>query len=475
MPVNDFSYLADTNILLTVENQRKLTLYQDDVSSVVLPVSSYYVVPAKTSTNVTFEHLLINNVGIGGLIFDSSSVSSTSSIKLTVTDIITTDSLFALYNFLDTNVEKPVSTKFLLDNGMSSKNYNNGQLNSLSISSVFGNGLGIAYLQGITKNSSTNPKTPSALGSFIKLPETSEFNDLLYSRNGATLDLWIYLPNLTSNSWVTGSPSSLYRVILANENTGLLDGASARSDENFLQPEYSTDIVKGAMIGFTCDRRLTLNLAGSNNPADNDVETGLVFFVAPTQSKDASTVGFINKSKKISDNCYSETTWYSFTQDVYLTNSESISLQKIENEFCNLSLTFNPYEDKISLYLDGSLLKEDSLSDVFAIEKYSMPNIPTMKKDNSFYYNASTTPVSDLEYGPTLGKYFTPWIVGGGYTDGIPNNNFMGSIYGGLISGLRGYIGSIKFYNKPLASTEIINNYKAQKDFFKNIDVNSFV
>lgn len=471
VPVNNFSYLADSNILLTVENQRKLTLSQDEVSSVVLPVSSYYVVPAKTSTNITLDHLVINNIGIGGLIFDSSSVSSTNPIKLTLTDVITVDKLFSLYNFLDTNVELPNSKAFLLDNGISNKNYNNAQLNALSISSVFGNGLGIAYLQGITKNNGT---TPSAMGSFIRLPETSQYNDFMYWRGGATLDLWMYLPNLTNNSWVTGSPSSLYRIILANENTGLTEGASARADENFLQPEYSTDIVKGALIGFTVDRRLTENASGSNNPADNSVDS-LKFFIAPTQSKDASTVGFINKSKKISDDCYSQTTWYSFNRLVETANAEGVALTRVASEFCNLSLTFNPYEDKISLYLDGSLLQEGSLSDTFAIEKYAMPNIPTMKKANSFEYNASTTPVANLEYGPKLGKYFTPWIIGGGYTDGNPYKNFMGGSYGGVISGLRGYVGSVKFYNKPLTSTEVVNNYKAQKDFFKNIDVNSFV
>lgn len=475
VPINDFSYLADTNILLTVENQRNLILSQEEVSSVVLPVSSYFVVPAKTSTNITFEHLVVNNIGIGGLIFDSSSVSSTNPVNLTLTDVITVDSLFGLYNFLDTNVEKPNSKKFLLDNGISSKNYNNGQLNAADVSSVFKNGLGIAYLGGITKHSSSNPSLVSAMGTFVRMPETSQFNDFLYSRSGATLDLWLYIPNLTSESWVTGTPSSLYRVILANENTGLADGAVARGDEGFLQPEDSTDIVKGVLIGFTTDRRLTQNASGSNIPANNPVSDNLCFFIAPTQSKDASTVGFINKSKKISDDCYSLTTWYSFIKNAYDTNTEGKSLINIADQFCNLSLTFNPFEDKVSLYLDGSLMKEESLSEVFAIPKYSMPNIPTMKKANSFEYSASTTPVANLEYGPKLGKYFTPWILGGGYTDGIPYKNFMGGTYGGVFSGLRGYVGSVKFYNKHLTSAEIINNYKAQKDFFKNIDVNSFV
>ena len=48
--------------------------------------------------------------------------------------------------------------------------------------------------------------------------------------------------------------------------------------------------------------------------------------------------------------------------------------------------------------------------------------------------------------------------------------NFMGGTYGGIISGLKGYLGSFKMYSKPLNSEEVLNNYKAQMNFFKNID-----
>jgi hypothetical protein len=114
-----------------------------------------------------------------------------------------------------------------------------------------------------------------------------------------------------------------------------------------------------------------------------------------------------------------------------------------------------------------------SLSYTFGIEPYTMPNLPTFKKGSSFEYNTSSTMASypiELRYGPKLDKFFTPWIVGGGYTDGMKTGNFMGGEYGGIISGLRGYLGSLKFYSKPLSSEEILNNYKAQQGFFKNID-----
>jgi len=80
---------------------------------------------------------------------------------------------------------------------------------------------------------------------------------------------------------------------------------------------------------------------------------------------------------------------------------------------------------------------------------------------NSFQYSS----------GPSLDTYFTPWIVGGGYTDGFEENNFMGGEYGGRVSGLRGYLGCTRFYSKPLNGSDILNNYNATQNFFKNIDV----
>jgi len=73
--------------------------------------------------------------------------------------------------------------------------------------------------------------------------------------------------------------------------------------------------------------------------------------------------------------------------------------------------------------------------------------------------------------GPSLGTYFTPWILGGGYTDGMSTGNFMGGSFGGIISGLKGYLGGIKFYSRPLTEQEVLNNFDVSKDFFKNVDV----
>ncbi|MFN9912475.1 MAG: hypothetical protein ACK53L_07825, partial [Pirellulaceae bacterium] len=110
--------------------------------------------------------------------------------------------------------------------------------------------------------------------------------------------------------------------------------------------------------------------------------------------------------------------------------------------------------------------------DVFGVPYKSSPNLPTFKKDNSFEYTSTTVDgPSILKQGPLLNTFYTPWIVGGGYTDGMYQyGNFMGGgSRGCVVSGLRGHIGSLKFYSRPLDNLEVSTNFNAQKGFFKNI------
>ena len=47
--------------------------------------------------------------------------------------------------------------------------------------------------------------------------------------------------------------------------------------------------------------------------------------------------------------------------------------------------------------------------------------------------------------------------------------NFMGGKWGGKKSGLYGFLGSLKLYNRAITAAEALKNYKAQKGFFTNI------
>ena len=49
--------------------------------------------------------------------------------------------------------------------------------------------------------------------------------------------------------------------------------------------------------------------------------------------------------------------------------------------------------------------------------------------------------------------------------------NFLGGEWGGKKSGLHGFVGSLKLYNKAITSTEVLNNFNSQKGFFKNLKV----
>ena len=84
--------------------------------------------------------------------------------------------------------------------------------------------------------------------------------------------------------------------------------------------------------------------------------------------------------------------------------------------------------------------------------------------------------------GAGIGVNLTPWIIGGGYTDGMHTKelgthvdgsnegmNFMGGKWGGKKSGLHGFLGSLKLYNRAITGSEVSKNYEAQQGFFENI------
>jgi hypothetical protein len=471
VPVNDFSYLAGSNITLDIEKQKALSFSQVDIDSVVLPLqlSSPLTISRRVGTNSSVEHLIIPEVGDGAIIYDGSSVSATNAVILPVEHFITTDSLIAMYNFLDTTVEDPSSTSYQLRNSASKSNEGYAQLVSDSQSSVFRMGLGVPFLQGITKNSSAAPTEISGLGSYVRLPDYQELNDLMYNARGATIDFWAHIPNLQviDGGFDINGVSSLYRLVLANENTGV-QGTADSTEAKF--NIFGDKVTRGLVLGFTRDRRISNSLSASNETDDN---VDISFFLAPTQSVNASTVSFINRSYYDTNNCASTTAYHSMVCNITTeVNSKYFGL--CENEFCHVAITLDPGTDTIKFYLDGINLATSSLSYVFGIDRGTMPRIPTFKKTNSFEYSASSvnsTAPNSLKFGPKLDRYFTPWIVGGGYTDGMHlYGNFMGGPYGGISSGLRGHVGSLKFYSKPLISGEIVNNYNAHKNFFKNIN-----
>lgn len=477
VPVNDFSYLAGVNIGLDIEKQKALSFSQVDIDGVVSPIqlSSSYVISKGNTRNGSVEHLIISELSDGAIIYDGSSVSSVNSVILPAESFISTRDLISMYNFLETNIEDPSSTSFTTRNSISESNENYAQLVANSQDQVFKKGLGIPFLEGITKHSSVSQSEISSIGSYVKLPSVKKLNDLLYSKDGATIDFWVHMPNLlcVSAGYNESNVSSLFRLVLANENTGF-QGTPTNSSEAG-QNNFGSEVVRGFMMGFTRDVRLTSEKAPTTSPSDNPVSSSC-FFIAPTQSTSLSSVSFINRSSYDGQQC---NTGYRYHSMIHKVNQQTngLAISSCQNQFCHIAVTFDPKVDLIKFYFDGSLITTSSMSYVFGIQPYTMPNLPTFKKQNSFDYVASalnaTAPVK-LKSGPRLNKYFTPWIVGGGYTDGMfQYGNFMGGVYGGVKSGLKGYLGSLKFYANALGDSEIYENYRAHRDFFKNIDVPS--
>jgi len=480
VPINDFSYLQGTNISLDIEKQRSMVLNQEDISGVVLPLTApTFVVPPVSTKHTATSHLLLPDLGEGSFIFDgTSSVYTPSATRLDATDMIVTDSLFAVYNYLHTNIELPDSTYFQTRNSESDTDENNSQLVASSVDDVFTDGLAIPYLRGVTKHySSSDMRNPQTVGSYVKLPDTNQFNDWMYNRLGATFETWVHLPYFDSvdmgyNDGPTQA-SGLYRLILANENTGLAAGSLKQDDILNLRRSDGSDTVRGMVFGFTRDRRITSYEQPSNSNLDNKIDSQCLF-IAPTQSYDSSSVGFLSRNYYDNEVCQSKNEWHSMKLDAStVVNGKAVS--SVGLEYCHIAFTLNPKLDEVKFYLDGTLMCTSSLSFVFGVDPGDMPNVPSTKQANSFEYSTTTVgPEADsiIKSCPKLYDYTTPWILGGGYTDGMAEGgNFMGGKYGGVISGLKGHLGATKFYSKSLTSDEVLNNYNLNKDFFKNIDV----
>jgi hypothetical protein len=466
VPVNDFSYLAGSNFLMDIENQRNIVLDQADVTGVVLPLEVKYTEKIQTTDSVFLDHILLANIGKGEIIDDAPASSAPS---LQINTRIVEEGLAALYNYLAAETSETSGVDFKLHNSSNLNQALNGQLVGTP-SSIFDKGLGIAKLDGICELDSTNVEVVSSLGSYVKLPEVTELQDMFYRSQGASLETWIHMPSLSSVSagYEVGA-SSLYRLILANENVGISDSKTPQPDINNLEKDTGTGAVKGIIYGFTRDRRFTEGELPSN-VSDNNPTSSLQLVLAPTQSYDSSSASFIADRET---NC-NRVGWRGMKVPVFqMLNGKSLS--SCENEFCQLSLVVDPLKDNVSVFLDGVNISTSSYQAVFGTNKVAeVFKAPTVFQNNSFEYNSSsvnTSSIAAVKAGPSLDTYFTPWVLGGGYTDGSPEGNFMGGEYGGRSSGLRGYLGCTRFYTKPLTESEVLNNYNATQKFFKNIDL----
>ena len=472
VPINDFSFLEQYNLLVDLEKQKALAFSQGELVGMVLPVQTKFVGAAERADSLTYSHLNVPDVGVGGIIYSASG--DQGGTMLSLTDHITTDGLFAIYNFLETTVTLPSSLDFETTNCATADTYNNAQMMCTNTQDVFFSGLGIPYLAGITKNKSTYTAGASALGSAVRLPDTKEFQELTYNPSGFTFECWVHVPNITQNGegWQSTTTSALTKVLLGCENVGNTSSVSALDhlgqprELDALRNSRGGDFVRGMICGFTRDRRITqASATASNNNADNDCASSLSFFIAPTQARDGSSASWINK-----DECENDAIFYKMEVDLH----SNPAIGNVSSQFVLVDVAVDPQSNEISMYADGTLLATSALTEVFGNEPGVPPSLPTFRKPNSFEYSDKMVDGPDtLKTGPKLNEFYTPWVVGGGYTDGMYlHGNFMGGgANSGIVSGLRGHVGSMKFYSKPLNNNEVLANYNAQKGFFKGIEM----
>lgn len=470
-PINDFSYLQHINLPIDESRQRKLIIDNDSIEDVVLPIQTTLVRPVDPKVSNFAEFLLVPQVGIGGIIYDGSSSLESSGLELAANEVVTTNSLFSIYNYLDSRIVSPSSVDFHSNNSAAEERYNNCQVVGKSASSVFVSGLSIPYLEGVVRFGD-NATNPTGVGSYVKLPNTREFQNLTYNPDGFTFETWIHIPNLNSISegWYDGSAVGLYRTILSCENFGVSNKVSNIStDQNNVYHNNGSDYSRGLYIGITRDRRFTQNLAPSSPDSANNPREALSLIVAPTQSINASAAGFV---RSFPVECNTDTTWKAANVPFYTTLNGK-RLESMGAEFCCISISFDFRKNSLKIYFDGALVQTNSISEVFGTNPGFPIVVPNFKQNNAFEYNTSSVgslASAAIKNGPKLWPYFTPWILGGGYTDGAANlGNFMGGTEYGTTSGLRGHLGSTKFYSKPLQDSEILYNFSYQRKIFKNI------
>jgi hypothetical protein len=523
IPINNLEDLDGAKLAIQKALQERIMFNPGEVSGAVLPLCPTFIKSAIPQDTFTVEELMVPPIGVGGIITSDPQASGTSGTYLALNDQITTKSLVAIYNFLDADIVLPDSNNYFTVNcATSSTSAAPAQIVASSIASMFPSGVGIPYFRGMCNTfSGVNGSTKASrypnnleylynayrpLGYALLKQGEPDIDNFLYASGGATFQTWMHVPDLDQENgegWAADkSVSALHRVVLGCENRG---GSFSSADPLLAQgPQYG-NTVRGLLMGFTRDRRLTQGTAPSNNPSENTLAQGLQFYMSPTQSINTSCVSFLAASANVAY-CPQDEVPPSGYHGLYIDTSTTVGGIKfgdVSSNFMQVTVTIDYANKEVAFWLNGQLMTTSSTSYVFGVE--GPPNIPSMVDSSSFSYSSLYD--GKLAYNPPLypphsvgqtsfwywggptpkgngGVLMTPWIIGGGYTDGMSakalpqyvagsndGSNFMGGKWGGKKSGLYGHLGSVKLYKRALTAAEISKNYEAQRGFFENIKI----
>lgn len=559
IPINDFSFFRGSGLSPKVDYQKKITLFSEDLDEVVFPHQPRFVVsPGQPFSFV--KSLAVDEIGLGDWTHSEGpsalgarSFSSTQPIIKSITDDIVTDELLLCYNFLRADdVVQPSATSYTLNNAAEGSTRLNAKLVGWDTNFVFPSGTGIAYMGGTVLDAQTKWGTnySQIKGSYAQLPNSftnymatyNPFNgsrkldNLFYPQpKGLAFDFWTYVPDIESAM----TADHRYRLILANENSNpvnktFIHAARNVPDQTISITEKIPDLSKthGMIMGFR-DR-------GKPNSANS---SGVEFAILPTVGQSQAHDNVLsNWGHSV---CIAETFPASATQPtryevtelgmkipVGYTTAAGKSIRDVSSAFTHFNVSFNYDADEILVHLDGELLATSSFATCFDHNPIGgVAVIPTKVEqwtgadvggeNNSIN---SSPPWQESFLGANIRDakvmsqrvsfpVFTPWILGGGFTDNMsfrPDGQysplgFLGSntnhtynsadtmtivtsdgdtylggqhsppLSGRYIgrsvprSGLDGFLGSFKIYTKPLNITDARTNYVSQQGFFKNI------
>ena len=507
IPLNDFTFLKGSGLNINLKKQEKLLIFSEDLEDVIAPVHVKFTRgPAQSLTNIDKFSIPPTPRDSFPHIQGDTNVSSTGGFVQSLTTSIVLDGMILGYNFLTPSVVDPSSQVFNIDNfNTDTKDIYNGQLVGTSVAAVYTSGLSIPKLTGTGLG-----------GSYVRLPSnftpsggniglyTASLTDLFYPANqnynettkmggGVTFDFWVHVPDLTFTD------QHRYRLIAACENSGhkpIITQGEIYANRTTPTGHMDIDKVHGMVMGFR-DRGGAISTT-----------SGLEFGIFPTVSQNRSdgstghnvciaehiprTGGEIDTSA-IRDLGH-------ITPASVLNNS--VKIGNTANEFMHVAIVFDFSGNRVSTVFDGELMSTSDLDVAFGTDKVKSLGIPTVTRaPNSSHLGASSWENTTLT-GPVvgnLGEGFTPWILGGGFTDGIakhgsvstydpgflgyntntlygasPNNSQHTPSLGGTTStkpssGLDGFLGSFKIYSRALSMGEVRHNFNSQKGFFKNI------
>ena len=560
IPINDFSYLKQSDIPL--QTQKQLTLFSEDLDTIIAPYQAKYVIGPTDMPPTSVDSLAVDPKGLGDWVHreTSGSLSATTPLYKSLTDDIISEDLLVCYNFLDPDaVTEPSGTLYALNNAAEGSNRLDGKLVGYDKSFVFPSGVGQAYFGGtiFDERGQRSALWADVKGSYVRLPNsTKDYNvlqpnipyngarpldNLFYSKEGVTIDFWAYVPKVYRDM----TDEHRYRLVFANENSG-----PAQTDYLTATTQSNASPGKGLTPGGTNFNRTIGMIMGwrdRGSPAPAGTNTsGLEFCIAPTvgQNQSYDTTPTTTWGHSV---CIAET-WATSAGNtpsavevkqvgMYIPssvlNSSGTGIQDVSSGYHHISVSFDYVNEDVNFHLDGELLTTSSLSDVLGgnPDDTTLPTSVKMDLDDKsdlIFFNDPTVEsflgntIYDERCTPERVAFpvFTPWIIGGGYTDNIPkipgtdykpqgflgsntNNTHQGTVRGDTLitttiggelypvgqhdpplsapkgggsptriiprSGLDGYIGSFKIYTRALTTTEAKHNYTSQKGFFKNI------